>query len=75
MYVGMFALYNQYLRPKKKQTLSDKLGGFNVIQTVVDAFYVKVLADPELQPFFSHSNMAKQRVKQVDPFLIIRFIV
>ncbi|PZD95585.1 group 1 truncated hemoglobin [Paenibacillus sambharensis] len=47
-----------------EQTLFTKLGGQETIDKVVDSFYDKVLADPLVNPFFVHTDMAKQRRHQ-----------
>lgn len=59
------AVYIYSNKPVKKATLYERLGGYSAIKAVVDAFYVKILADPSLAPFFSKSNMPKQAEKQV----------
>ncbi len=45
-------------------TLYEHLGGKQGIETVVDDFYKRVLADPEVNHFFEHTNMEKQRRHQ-----------
>ncbi|MDF1795641.1 MAG: group 1 truncated hemoglobin [Coxiellaceae bacterium] len=45
-------------------TLYERLGGANSIDTAVDIFYEKVLADPLLIPFFAHTDMTKQKRMQ-----------
>lgn len=45
-------------------TLYDKLGGKQAIETVVDDFYNRVLADSEVSHFFEHTDMEKQRRHQ-----------
>jgi hemoglobin len=45
-------------------TLLDKLGGLEVIQKVVDEFYVRVLADETVNHFFDKTDMEKQRRHQ-----------
>jgi hemoglobin len=37
----------------EKPTLYDRLGGEKAIEEVVQAFYSRVFADPELSPFFT----------------------
>jgi hemoglobin len=38
-------------------TLYDRIGGAPVIETLIPAFYARVLADPALSPFFKHASM------------------
>jgi hemoglobin len=42
------------------QTLYESIGGAATISQVVDDFYTRVLADPELNPFFKDTSMEKQ---------------
>ena len=48
----------------RKNSLYHRLGGKPAIEAVVDAFYVKVLADDRIKHFFDDINMNKQRRKQ-----------
>jgi hemoglobin len=43
------------------QSLYERLGGADAIQSVVDGFYERVMADPTLAPFFARTTMARQR--------------
>jgi|SRR5215469_3315826 len=43
----------------------DKIGGESALVTVVDDFYRRVLADPQLTGFFVGTNMAKLKGRQV----------
>ena len=38
-------------------SLFERLGGVPAIKAAVDAFYIRVLADPVLKPFFKDTNM------------------
>ena len=49
-------------------SLFAKLGGTPTIEAVVEAFYGRVLADPELAPFFANTNMVWQKMRQVQFF-------
>jgi hemoglobin len=49
-------------------TLFDRIGGAAAVTDLVSQFYEKVLADPELAPFFSHVGMDKQRHMQAEFF-------
>ncbi|HEX8817786.1 MAG TPA: group 1 truncated hemoglobin [Terriglobales bacterium] len=53
---------------KPAKSLFEKLGGTKAIEAVVDAFYKRVLADPELKPFFAKTNMNWLRMRQVQFF-------
>ena len=48
----------------REDSLYQKLGGKGAIDAVVDAFYVKVLADKRVKDFFADVSMDKQRRKQ-----------
>ena len=50
----------------REDSLYQKLGGKAAIDAVVDAFYVKVLADDRVKHFFDDVSMDKQRRKQKD---------
>ena len=45
-------------------TLYERLGGEGAISSVVDKFYVYMLADEITAPFFSNTDMTKQRQSQ-----------
>jgi hemoglobin len=38
-------------------TLYDRIGGATAIDSLIPAFYDRVLADPDLAPFFQHAHM------------------
>ena len=46
--------------PDKKPTLFERLGGENKIAELVDDFYGRVLADPELKAFFKNTLRRKK---------------
>lgn len=48
----------------RKKSLYHQLGGQGAIDAVVEAFYVRVLADERIKHFFDDVNMARQRRKQ-----------
>jgi hemoglobin len=56
----------------REDSLYHKLGGKTAIDAVVDAFYVKVLADNRVKDFFADVSMDKQRRKQKE-FLSFAF--
>lgn len=45
-------------------TLYDRLGGMEAITLAVEQFYDRVLADPELQPFFGKTKMDWLKTRQ-----------
>ena len=51
-------------------SLYERLGGEEMIATLVPAFYVRVLADAELSPFFQHSSMEKLHAMQHEFFVM-----
>ena len=50
------------------ETLFERIGGQQMIAEVVDDFYDRVLADPELKPFFKNTSMYKLRCMQREFF-------
>ncbi|MEO0017353.1 MAG: Group 1 hemoglobin GlbN [Verrucomicrobiota bacterium] len=50
------------------ESLYDRAGGEAGITQIVGVFYQRVLADPELSPFFAHVPMEKLRRMQVEFF-------
>jgi hemoglobin len=53
---------------ESQASLYDRIGGAEAINSMVDAFYSKVIADPELRPFFDHAALDKLRHMQVEFF-------
>lgn len=51
--------------PHCTTTLYDQLGGKTAITAVVEEFYKRVLADPELNGFFVQTDMEHQREQQI----------
>lgn len=47
-------------------TLYEKFGGHEGIRGVVDTFYKSVLSNPDVSPFFSETNMKKQKEHQTN---------
>lgn len=45
-------------------SLYDRLGGAPAIDGLIEAFYVRVLADPKLAPFFADTPMERLRAMQ-----------
>lgn len=52
----------------KKQTLFERVGGEQAISDLIHEFYDRVLADPELKPFFKTVSMGKLRRMQREFF-------
>jgi hemoglobin len=52
----------------EEPTIYDKIGGQEAIETVVEDFYVRVLADEKLADFFTGTNMSRLKGKQVEFF-------
>ena len=44
-----------------QQTLFQRVGGEQAIAELIDRFYDRVVADPELKPFFENVSMVKLR--------------
>lgn len=49
-------------------TIFEQIGGYEALEVVVADFYDRVLADAELVGFFSGTNMARLKGKQVEFF-------
>lgn len=49
-------------------TIYDAIGGESALTAVVDDFYNRVLADPQLAPFFAGTNMNRLKGRQVEFF-------
>jgi hemoglobin len=49
-------------------TIYEQIGGHEALEAVVSDFYDRVLVDPELAPFFTGTNMARLKGKQVEFF-------
>ena len=54
--------------PDTYQTLFERVGGEKVIAEFIHEFYDRVLADPELKPFFENTAMGKLRRMQRELF-------
>jgi len=52
----------------QEPTLFDRIGGEAGIEELILAFYVKVLADPELAPFFRETSLEKLHSMQREFF-------
>ena len=53
-----------------KPSLYERLGGEDMISALIPAFYVRVLADPELGPFFIHTELEKLHAMQREFFVM-----
>jgi hemoglobin len=51
-------------------SLYERLGGEDMIAALIPAFYVRVLADPELGPFFKHTELPKLHAMQHEFFVM-----
>src|SRR5512139_1066358 len=49
-------------------TVYHQIGGHDALTAVVDDFYVRVLDDAQLAPFFAGANMSRLKGKQVEFF-------
>lgn len=49
-------------------TLYERLGGESGVESLVIAFYAKVMADPELAPFFRKTSLEKLHAMQKEFF-------
>jgi hemoglobin len=49
-------------------TIFDQIGGYEALEVVVADFYDRVLADGELAGFFTGTNMARLKGRQVEFF-------
>lgn len=52
----------------KQKTLFERVGGEQTISNLIHEFYDRVLADPELKPFFENVSMGKLRRMQREFF-------
>ena len=51
------------MKTNEAESLFEKLGGMDAVNAAVDIFYKKVLADDEINYFFTGINMQEQNVK------------
>jgi hemoglobin len=51
-------------------SLYERLGGEDLISALIPAFYARVLADPGLAPFFSHTALDKLHAMQREFFVM-----
>ncbi|GAA1754965.1 group 1 truncated hemoglobin [Streptomonospora arabica] len=49
-------------------TIYERIGGHEAIAAVVDDLYVRILDDPQLAGFFTGTNLAKLKGRQVEFF-------
>lgn len=49
-------------------SIYSEIGGHEALTTVVDDFYRRVLADPQLAPFFAGTNLSRLKGMQVEFF-------
>ncbi len=66
---ALFVLKSSRMKPNTP-SLYERLGGEDMISTLIPAFYVRVLADPELGPFFIHTELEKLHAMQREFFVM-----
>lgn len=49
-------------------SLFDRVGGADAVAAMVDEFYARVLADPELRPFFGNASVERLKKMQKEFF-------
>ncbi len=49
---------------REQSSLYERIGGASAINTAVDVFYERVLADPNLSPFFVDSSIPRLKAHQ-----------
>ncbi|WP_238581059.1 group I truncated hemoglobin [Streptomonospora alba] len=49
-------------------SIYERIGGHEAIAAVVDDLYVRIMDDPQLEGFFTGSNLAKLKGRQVEFF-------
>ncbi|TQM33450.1 group I truncated hemoglobin [Nocardia bhagyanarayanae] len=54
--------------PSEAAPIYERIGGRQALETVVEDFYTRVLADEELRPFFAGTNMSRMKGRQVEFF-------
>lgn len=54
--------------PSASASIYEQIGGHEALETVVEDFYRRVLADEELAGFFSGTNMSRLKGRQVEFF-------
>ncbi|GAA3236120.1 group 1 truncated hemoglobin [Actinocorallia longicatena] len=45
-------------------SIYDAIGGAGAVSVAVDDFYIRVMADPELAPYFTGTNMSRLKAHQ-----------
>jgi hemoglobin len=54
-----------------EETIYESIGGLPALVTVVDDFYVRVLADPELAGYFAETDMVRLKDLQTRFFAVV----
>ena len=54
--------------PDSKASLYERIGGSEAIAGMVASFYSKVIADPNLRPYFDHAVLDKLKHMQIEFF-------
>jgi hemoglobin len=66
---GAIRAYRTCMNPNTP-SLYERLGGETMISALIPAFYVRVLADTELGPFFKHTELEKLHAMQREFFVM-----
>ena len=56
---------------KSESTLYNRMGGPEGVAVIIDELYRRILADPELAPFFAHSDVDHIRSMQREFFAVV----
>lgn len=64
---ALFVLGAILMKPNTP-SLYERLGGEAMLSELIPAFYVRVLSDPELAPFFKHTQLDKLHAMQREFF-------
>jgi hemoglobin len=63
-----YPLPSETPEPREASSIYERVGGYEALQAVVEAFYTRVLADEALSPFFVGTNMTRMKGRQVEFF-------
>jgi hemoglobin len=56
------------LHSEKEKPIYELIGGAPAVKAAVEAFYVRVLADPSLKAFFVNADMKRLKARQIQFF-------
>jgi hemoglobin len=54
--------------PEEQTTVYERIGGASAVDQLVDDFYVRVLSDQQLRPFFENSSVDRLKAMQKEFF-------